>query len=990
MRIVIDLQACQTSGSRTRGIGRYSMALAQAMARHAGQHELWLLLSGLFPETIAPIRAEFADLIPAGRIRVWSSAAPTAEHNPANAWRRRSAEIVREQALAELRPDIVHVASLFEGFSDDGVTSVSAARDHLQTAVTLYDLIPLVHADPYLENSQVRAWYYRKLNALKSADLLLSISEASRLEGLERLHLPEDRIVNISSAVDARFKRQTYNPAELAQVKRSHGLTRPFVMYTGGIDLRKNIEGLIRAYAALPVSLRSQYQLAVVCSARPEDKERLHKLAQRSGLGPDELVMTGFVPDEELPMLYNDCALFVFPSWHEGFGLPALEAMACGAPVIGANTSSLPEVIGHADAMFDPRSDAAITAKLHQALTDAAFRDLLRAHGAQQAQKFSWDASGKKALAALEEQHVRSARQVSVPGVDRLPQRKPKLAFVAPLPPTRSGIADYSAELLPELARYYDIELVVNQPAVEDDWLTANYPVRDWHWFDAHADRFDRILYQVGNSAFHGYMFELLKRHPGVVVMHDFFLSGALAHLEFHGEFPGIWTQALYNSHGYAALIDKRRQEADATATIMQYPCNAALINKADGIIVHAQYSIRLAQQWYGEKAAEDWCMIPHLRRLPAQVNRETTREKLGLASDDFLVCSFGLLGPTKLNDRLLQAWLNSPLANDPRCRLVFVGENHSGAYGMELVKTIKSSGCADRITITGFADPELFRTYLAAADAAVQLRTLSRGETSGTVLDCMAHGIPTIVNAHAVMAELSERAVIKLPDVFTNEALTAKLVELREQPQQRKSIGKLAVERIRSHHAPAEIGRRYFQAIEAFAQMGPPARRRRAIAAIAAIEEPQAAAETDWFGIAAGLAGIYNTIHTKQILLDVTELVQSDLPKDEHMDLQDKVREFITAPRAGCRVEPVVAVDGAFRYARKFTCDLLGIPPWAGSDDAIEAHVGDVFIELSAGRSAMESSGALAALEAAGVKHGPSLREMAAHEWKVHDAIIQ
>ena len=118
-------------------------------------------------------------------------------------------------------------------------------------------------------------------------------------------------------------------------------------------------------------------------------------------------MLTGFVPEEDLLVLYNLCKAFVFPSWHEGFGLPALEAMSCGRAVIGANTSSVPEVIGRDDALFDPMSDSSIAAKLEEVLTNDAFRSELERHGLEQAKRFSWDASAQRAIAAFEALHAR-------------------------------------------------------------------------------------------------------------------------------------------------------------------------------------------------------------------------------------------------------------------------------------------------------------------------------------------------------------------------------------------------------------------------------------------------------------------------------------------------------------------------------------------------------------------------------------------------------
>lgn len=937
MRIVIDLQACQSSGSRTRGIGRYSLALAQAMARQAGEHEIWLLLSGLFPESIMPLREAFAGLVPAERIRVWQAPAPVAACTPANAWRRQAAELLREQALAELRPDFIHISSLFEGNTDDAVTSVAALPEHLPTAVTLYDLIPLVYADHYLADSQVRAWYQRKARALKNADLLLAISSATRTEALAWLHLEPSRVVNISSAVDDRFVPQAPTPDSLAAMRATYGLVRPFIMYTGGIDHRKNIEGLIRAFAALPATLRAQHQLAVVCSAHAVDRTRLQQVAASAGLARDELIMTGFVPDEILPMLYNDCALFVFPSWHEGFGLPALEAMACGAPVIAANTSSLPEVIGRADALFDPRDDAAISAKMADVLMDVSLRESLRAHGLQQAQKFSWDASARVALAAIEAAHVQRLAAKASAAISSLGTRKPKLAFVSPFPPARSGIADYSAELVTELTRYYDIELVVNQNEIHSQ-LALHFPLRDWHWFDDHAERYDRVLYHFGNSEFHSHMFALLERHPGTVVLHDFYLSGLLAYRESR-DLPHGWTNALYASHGYHALLDKKNAR-DATEVIMRYPCNIDVLQQADGVIVHAEASRRMAQDWYAPGVADAWIQIPLLRKIPPVVDRLAMRKSLGLGEQDFLVCSFGILAPTKLNHQLVQAWLESPLASNPHAHLVFVGANHGGAYGAELLRTIANSTARARIRITGFAEPALFNAYLGAADAAVQLRTLSRGETSAAVLDCMAHGCPTIVNAHGALAELPPESVIMLDNVCSSAELARQLMALYSDPAHRARLGQQARQAVADQHAPAIIAARYAQAIERFALDGAPARRRRTITAIGELEPAINQDPGELADLAVSLAAIVEAPRVRKILVDVSQTPDA-------ISLQ-RLRELISTPPQQTRIEPVVQRDQLLRYARQFTCDLLALDHFA-ADDVAQLSSGDIYIGTTA-----------------------------------------
>lgn len=409
MRIVIDMQGAQTE-SRFRGIGRYTLSFAQAIVRNRGEHKVFLALSGLFPDTIEPIRAAFDGLLPQENIRVWYAPGPVQEEQLGNDARRDVAELIREAFLASLAPDVIHISSLFEGFVDAAVTSIGRFDRSTPVSVSVYDLIPLLNPDHYLKpNPRYAHYYQRKIDHLKKASCLLAISEFTRREGLAHMDVPASRVVNVSTAIEPCFRPRHIDDATVAQLRQQFGLNRHFVLYTGGADERKNLPRLIQAYAALPAQLRADHQLLLAGKMPEGNIAEFKHLAKTAGLKPDELSFAGYVTDHELIQLYNLCKLFVFPSWHEGFGLPALEAMACGAPMIGANTSSLPEVIALDEAMFDPLDVAAMAAKLAQALENDAFRTKLREHGLQQAQRFSWDESAKLAMAAFEVIHSRNS-----------------------------------------------------------------------------------------------------------------------------------------------------------------------------------------------------------------------------------------------------------------------------------------------------------------------------------------------------------------------------------------------------------------------------------------------------------------------------------------------------------------------------------------------------------------------------------------------------
>ncbi|MET4578504.1 glycosyltransferase [Ottowia thiooxydans] len=968
MRIVIDMQGAQSAGSRNRGIGRYSLSLAKAMARYRGEHEIILALNGAFGDSIAAIRSEFQSLLPSDCFTVWHPAGPSGHADSANDWSRITSEILRETFIARLKPDMVLITSLFEGYGDDTVTSVRTAQE-VPTAVILYDLIPFIHHERYLENPLAKRWYENKLEHLRRADLQLAISESSRKESIEYLGTQAAVVINVSTAADSHFYPMVIQPELEMNLRARYGLNQPFVLYTGGIDYRKNTEGLIRAYAALPASLRRNHQLVIACSIQLADQERLQALAKAHGLMPAELILTDFVPEEDLVSLYNLCKAFVFPSWHEGFGLPALEAMACGRAVIGSNCTSIPEVIGCSDALFDPHDDQSITTKLERVLLDEPFRIKLQAHSLRQAAEFSWEKSAKLTLSAIETYHLEknySEKAREVPGT------RPLLAYVSPLPPERSGIAEYSAELLPELAKYYEIEIILSQKELGPSWIREKFQRRTVKWFRENYSCYDRVIYHFGNSSFHTHMFELLQQVPGTVVLHDFFLSGVLAHEEWTGVKPGSWIEALYASHGYAA-VQERLSASTPEEVIWKYPCNHAVLQDAQGIIIHSETSRALARSWYGAEAGSDWECIPLLRQPVSsdKARSDRARADLGLRQDQFVVCSFGLLNAAKLNHRLLTAWLNSELAADKNCILVFVGENAKGKYADSIVRAIEDSQCAGRIRITGWTDIECFKSYLLAADVGVQLRTLSRGETSAAVLDCMNYGVATIVNAHGSMADLPPDGVWMMPDEFSDQQLTEALTTLYQDKNRRLNLGVRAHNIIRTKHDPEACAARYAEAIEKFQDTS----RTSVPALVSYIAQMQMSApgEERLYQAAQAIDRTLSPpLKRPQILLDISALAGFEREGDLNNFTIEAVINCLSMQSMNYRIEPIYFCRNAdfnYRYARKFIMKKIAFTENILQDDSISFGCNDIYIGFEELKTINKVDGSLEEMRASGVK---------------------
>lgn len=528
-----------------------------------------------------------------------------------------------------------------------------------------------------------------------------------------------------------------------------------------------------------------------------------------------------------------------------------------------------------------------------------------------------------------------------------LPRRRLRLAYVSPLPPQKTGVADYSAELIPALAAHYEVDAVVAVPPDNIEPIRGLRAIHDMAWFELHAHAYDRIIYHVGNSLFHHEMFPLIERYPGVVVLHDFYLGHLFGKLELEGRWKGCWMKALYHAHGYPAV--RRRFEPGSLADVVRdYPANLFIIEQAQGIIVHSNFSRSLARRFYGDAFSDDWIVIPHLRKLPENVDRTAARTALGLKETDFLVCSFGVLGEYKLNHRLLECWLASRLKEQSHCHLLFIGEAPASEYCDNLRAVIDQSPAKENIRIAGFASPEIYRRYLAAADAAVQLRCHSRGESSGTVLDCMAYSVPLVTNAHGSAAELPDHGIIKIPDDFGNNDLVRALESLETDPDHRRALGERARRIIVEAFSPASAAARYRDAIERFASAAPPLFNMRALSQ-AARQRPRARADgMAWIKKARALVEQSQRKRSRQLLIDISALVREDLRIGIQRVARAQLMSLLAEPLDGFRVEPVWFHEAKgqlhYRYARRYTSSLLGISGADLDDDPVSVAPGDIY----------------------------------------------
>lgn len=704
-------------------------------------------------------------------------------------------------------PSVYHVMSPFE--MDRPITQLWpqwARGGRCQMVVTLFDLIPLVFEHHYLRDPAWRAQYLARTHMVRSARHVLAISEATAIDAQSRLGVPEDRITVIDAGVTDTFS-SLHADADSAwrTLREDLPVVRPgFMLYVSGVEYRKNNERLIEAYARLDPQLRRRHQLLLVCSMDAAARESLGGHARSLGIAPDELVMTGYVSDLQLAALYRACRLFVFASFYEGSGLPILEAMACGAPVAASNTSTSPEILGDLRATFDPFDPADIARCLAGVIVDDDQLAALAARSARRIPGYTWDHVAERSLEGFERTLSQASRR----------RRRPRIAWYSPWPPEQSGIANYSRNLLQELGRTVDVDVVVaddpgryprpQEPGVK---LTSasNPPAFQM------LRNYDRVVYSMGNSAFHRHVYEAMLTRPGLLVAHDVRLTG------FYGWYAGVERPedpsgrlaerlaGMYGARIDASLFAQRAptpQEQTALGLFM----TRELQERAESIVVHSSFAADILRL----DAAIDRPLTAPVHVLPhAIAPRELERRRPDPAAP--LIASFGVLSEVKGLATLLDAFA-IVAAERPGARLTLMGP----ADEVELERwrgRARDLGLAEQVDIPGFAQSSAYEELLGEADVAVQLRTITNGEASGAVCDCLGAGLATIVTDLGWVRELPEDAVARVPQAASATRLAQEIVSVLEDSGRRERLEQTAGAYARET-TYAAVAERYLEAL--------------------------------------------------------------------------------------------------------------------------------------------------------------------------------
>ncbi|HWT79840.1 MAG TPA: glycosyltransferase family 1 protein [Candidatus Methylomirabilis sp.] len=260
--------------------------------------------------------------------------------------------------------------------------------------LTLHDLMALRRQE-FIDPGWIASLRKRVCAAAKQADAIIAVSEFTKAEIVELLDIPPKRIRVIHNGI-APVYRQVGDPGRVEQVKAKYGIARPYVLFVGNIEPKKNIEALIRAFAALRNGSTSS--LSVVVAGHKDWHFPAIQVVVRECRAERDVVFTGPVDGDDLPLLYQGAVLFVFPSLFEGFGIPVIEAMARGVPVVASDRTSIPEVAGDAAMLVDPLDVAQMADAMRRLVSDTALRNEYIRRGHQRAEAFSWEKAARETL----------------------------------------------------------------------------------------------------------------------------------------------------------------------------------------------------------------------------------------------------------------------------------------------------------------------------------------------------------------------------------------------------------------------------------------------------------------------------------------------------------------------------------------------------------------------------------------------------------------
>lgn len=587
----------------------------------------------------------------------------------------------------------------------------------LPVAAIVHDVIPQRHPERYLADPFAAVQTRLRSVTARSVDLLLANSTFTADTAAIELGVNRDRIAVVGAAVEPQF---VPGPVDSTVIEALGVAVRPRpVVAVTGADPRKNTDGLIRAWSRVEAGVREGRSLVIACAAPPDVLDHWRHLAAHWGVA-DSVVATGSISDEQMVALLRAADCTVLPSFEEGFGLPIAESVACGTPALCSATSSMPEVAGCDDALFDPHDTEDIAGCLAATLSDTVRRSRILDAERVRLQRWTLDGVAESIGAAL--------MTVPRPRVGRHGPHRSRVAIVAPPSQSESGIGRYTAMIVDawdvpdEVVALDDLSCSDGRHRAQGTAVGAGSFGRRLQSHD-----FDQVVLVAGSSEFHAVTAERARVGGAHIWLHEPTLVGAHlgAALRGGGE---QWFRRRMDELGIEIPLGQVSAEVLHLASIDML---APIVVNARSLIVSSVDAVASIQESMGNRPLPPTLVLPLAHPVRARVAGGSTRRAVALGW---------------LSDGASIRLLLDAVSKVPNLELDLVG-GLSGDLACRLESLIADRSLAERVTVHGRISDEMLDDVLADASVGVRLGSGHRGQMSASITEFLSRGIPVITD---------------------------------------------------------------------------------------------------------------------------------------------------------------------------------------------------------------------------------------------------
>jgi len=766
MRIAVDVRPLQFDAYQSRGTGRFLSSLLSAFQQLDSGLQLLLLYAPDHPAPPIPLGSSSWEFLPLQLPFSVQDPPATTPHADSDL------EFQFDSAMEAFL--IRHQVDLFHNTYPFAWEFYVPRRLHkVRSVTTILDVIPLVYKQEYLDplGQKVKESFADRLGAAVYAQRVQTISAASARDIAKFTGIPESKLDIIYPGVSDDFRpldrRQVTE--ELRQLK----VTGPYIFSLLGFHHSKNLRRAIMAFARLPRAVRDQHRFVILARLSPDQRRTVETWIATDGL-TDSVVLLESVSHDALLTLYNGATAVLHAALYEGFGLPVLEAMACGTPVVASDIPVLREIGAEAAIYVDPSDADAIASGLERLIEDQALQARLRTDGVQRARLFGWDRAAQALLrsyqtalaAPLAGAETSSREEFGACDVLKSSKRRLHLAFWSPFNPKLSGISDYSESLAAALRQYADVDCYVEGYQPSNRPLADMLPMYDARAYPQMHARwpYDINLYQIGNNALHRYIYLQAMQTPGIITLHDVVLYYLMHHtLVKEGDTRAFWSEVAY-SEGVAVAERVKREYLQGRINDYELAIHRRIVETSRGIVVHSQW----AADRIAPVATAPVQVIPMgCTIFPPDGGRfaHVARSLLGWPVEGVVIGVFGIMHRVKRVDTVVRVYRRLR-QQFPQIALALMGPVDPTAWPLinELQQNPLSTQAEGIHLYPAYTSPEIMLTAMMAVDVGVNLRNPTAGETSATLHTMVAMGKPVIVSDIGTYREYPDLCCPKIP----------------------------------------------------------------------------------------------------------------------------------------------------------------------------------------------------------------------------------